>query len=378
MSDDTAPTGIVHDAWGQTLLHSLGDGLVIADQNGNVVFMNRPAEEILSVALDDIRGRSMDHCHRCPWKVRQILDQAGVETPYRAEISVGDRWLSITATHLRNEQGGNAGYAMTVRDTTERYRLEAALKQSNLELSERQEKLDLQIELARTIQKALMPGESADFPGARIRLWNSQSQIVGGDVMFLHEEEDGGWLMLGDIMGKGLFASQFVPLLHGFIRDGLPEASSPADLLGRLNAKLINFIADRFTLFITMICLRWNNGTRTLQIASAGNENPYLIEANGHISEILLQSSPIGLGGHDSYVNMELPLPAGSRILCYSDGVKDIHKTDSTLEQEWIMRMTREWISAGKDPFRELVGYLKISAEKNVPPDDQSLMMMEV
>lgn len=360
------------------LLQSLGDGLVIADRDGNVVFLNRPAELILSIALDDIRGKSIDACHRCPWKIRKVIDQASVEAPYRAEIPVGDRWLSITATYLRSDQGGCAGYAMTVRDTTERHALEAALKESNLELSERQEKIDLQIELARTIQKAFMPGELSTFPGARIQLWNTQSQIVGGDIMFVHEEEDGGWLMMGDIMGKGLFASQFVPLVHGYIRDELPKASSPADLLTRLNAKLIRFIADRFMLFITMICLRWTNGPRTLQIACAGHENPYLIDAAGAVSKLLLQSSPLGLGSGGAYENRELSLPSGSRILCYSDGVKDIHKNEVPSDQEWMVLTIREWISAGKDPFREMVGSLTRAAANSVPQDDQSLMMLEV
>ncbi|MBP7633302.1 SpoIIE family protein phosphatase [Candidatus Ozemobacteraceae bacterium] len=378
MTDKPASEAPFHPALGRSLFHSLGDGIVIADRDGNVVFLNRQAEEILSVALDDIRGKPMDACHRCPWKIRKIVGESGAEKPYRAEVPVGDRWLSVTATSLRGENGDCVGYVMTARDTTDRHMLETALKKSVFELRERQEKIDLQIELARTIQKALMPPDVSTFPGARVRLWNAQSQIVGGDVMFVREEADGGWLMLGDIMGKGLFASQFVPLLHGFVRDELPSASTPAGLLQKLNDRLVGFIADRFPLFVTMVCLRWTRDTRSVQIACAGNENPYLVGADGAVSKIELQNPPLGLCGSDGYQARELSLPPGCRILCWSDGVTEVHKNDPSLDRDWLERKIGEWISAGRDPFGELVGHLKQAAESNVPHDDQSLMILEV
>ena len=378
MTNELLSASVFQSSWGRALFHSLGDGIVIADREGNVVFLNRQAEEILSVALEDIRGKPMDGCHRCPWKIRKSIEQASAEKPYRAEVPVGDRWLSVTATYLRKEEGSCVGYVMTARDTTDRHLLETALKKSVFELRERQEKIDLQIELARSIQKVFMPPEISTFPGAHARFWNVQSQIVGGDVMFVREEADGGWLMLGDIMGKGLFASQFVPLLHGYVRDELPAAASPADLLEKLNARLIHFIADRFPLFVTMICLRWKLDTRKLYVACAGNENPHLIDAGGSVSKIVLENPPLGLGGDGPYDTRELSLPPGCRILCYSDGVSEVHKNDPSFEREWVERIIGTWVSAGRDPFGELVGHLKQTAETSVPHDDQSLMILEV
>ncbi|HNW34401.1 MAG TPA: SpoIIE family protein phosphatase [Candidatus Ozemobacteraceae bacterium] len=361
-----------------SLLQSLGEGLVIADPNGNIVFLNHQAEQILCVALETIRGKSMAHCHRCPWRIDEILGKFNSDSPYRAEVPVKDRWLSVTATPLKDAAGKLAGSVMVARDTTERHRLENALKQSNAELSERQERLDLQIELARSIQKALMPGDSVSFPGARIQLWNVQSQIVGGDVLFVHEEDEGGWLLLGDIMGKGLFASQFVPLIHGYIHDEIGKAASPADLMMCLDRRLAAFIDDRFTLFITMICLRWKKRERMLQIACAGHENPYLIDSDGNVSKILMQYPPLGLGKDGIYQNEEMTLSPGARLICYSDGVKDVHKSDVAANPEWLEAKIQECIASRKDPFVELVEYLNMLAGRAVPHDDQSLVLLEV
>ncbi|HEY9071794.1 MAG TPA: SpoIIE family protein phosphatase [Candidatus Ozemobacteraceae bacterium] len=371
--------GLVENPFVKGLLNSLGDGLVIADAEGRVLYLNTQAERILSVAFESIQGKEMASCHRCPWKITEILGKFAPDSPYRAEIPVRDRWLSITASPLIDTDGRVAGSVMVARDTTERHQLEAALKKTNAELKERHAGLDLQIELARNIQKSLMPAELASFPRARIQIWNKQSQVVGGDVMFVQKEADGGWLILGDIMGKGLFASQFVPLIHEYMHEETGRALSPSDLISRLNGRLNGFIGDRFTLFITMICLRWSATECVLRGACAGHEHPFVIGPEGGISTIGGEGPPVGLGVQDSWPDFEVALPPGSRVVCFTDGVQEVHRGDASVEQQkWLRTALADIVSRGAEPFNELVGYLNRLAQKKAPHDDQSLMVLEV
>ncbi|HOY67289.1 MAG TPA: SpoIIE family protein phosphatase [Candidatus Ozemobacteraceae bacterium] len=371
--------GMLENPFVKGLLNSLGEGLVIADAEGRVLYLNTQAERILAVTFEEIRGKEMALCHRCPWRITEILGNSASDAPYRAEIPVRDRWLTITASPLLDGEGGLAGSVMVARDTTERHQLEAALKKTNAELKERHEGLDLQIELARNIQKSLMPADLAAFPRARVRLWNKQSQVVGGDVLFVQEEKDGGWLLIGDIMGKGLFASQFVPLIHEHMHEEIDRASSPADLLTRLNDRLTSFIGERFTLFITMVCLRWNATDGTLRGACAGHEPPFVIGPDGAISTFGTQGPPLGLGIQNPWAGIEVALAPGSRVVCFTDGVKEVFKDDPAADREgWLRTTVDEIVSRGGDPFSELVGHLNRLALKKAPHDDQSLMVLEV
>ena len=82
----------------QTLFSALGEGIVVSDHAGRVLYLNQQAEEILGCRLAQIKGRNMHDCHQRPWKVEEVLMHHGATNPYRGDVQVGDRWLTVTAT----------------------------------------------------------------------------------------------------------------------------------------------------------------------------------------------------------------------------------------------------------------------------------------
>jgi len=361
-----------------SLLQSIGEGLVIADLEGRVTYMNSQAEKILGKSLTAIQGNHINDCHRCPWKIEELLkNQPNESFPHRNEVQMGKRWLSVTATPITGPNGQRQGSAMIVSDTTHHHKLEERLRHQFDELQERQKRLELQIYLARQIQKSLLPPEVADLPGLRARFWNHQSQVIGGDFTFIRGDRDGGWIIFGDVMGKGVFASQFVPLMLGYITDEIPNENDPGKLLQKLNERLFSFVNERFTLFVTLLCVHWNAPSRKLLVASAGHPSPILVRAGKFIEVHEQDSLPLGIVTPTKYQGIEVQLESEDQLLMFSDGLTEppIGKTPKEGAQIFLSHL-QTLMDSRQDLFSVLTAELDEQATRYQPRDDQTLIAL--
>ncbi|HNV69668.1 MAG TPA: SpoIIE family protein phosphatase [Candidatus Ozemobacteraceae bacterium] len=359
----------------QELMRSLGEGIVISDTEMRVLYLNPTAEKLLNTTLEQIRGISLLGCHRNPSKVEELINMGELREPFRTEIQHGSHWLHVTATPLSIEKGKHFGATMIVSDHTLRHQLEERLRQQFKELSERQRLLDTQIALARQIQKSLQPPEIQAMPRASLRFWNTQSQVVGGDFAVASAP----WIILGDVMGKGIFASQFVPLMIGFIGEETHKTDSPAQLLGALNQRLCSFIGDRFSLFVSLAALRWMPESSSLEIAMAGHEAPTVFRVDGTVQKLTQESVPLGVASSSTYFNSSVRLCDRDRVVLFSDGL-----TEPKVEQTYEQAVTRfidkynEKLRLGQDAFSATINELGAEAVHLQPGDDQTMLELEV
>jgi len=141
-----------------SILTSLGEGVVISDEDENVIFMNPAAEELLTVKEEDFLGKPIWDCHRnIP-----IVETAIAESrsgPVRREATGTElgKTFKLNIATVTGEDGGRRGSAMVIHDFTMEKKLQNDLLDSNRELTLRQDKLDYQLKVAREIQRALLP-----------------------------------------------------------------------------------------------------------------------------------------------------------------------------------------------------------------------------
>ncbi len=358
--------------WTRHLFGSTGEGLVVADQNHQVVYMNPQAEAALGKALVQMSGKTIHACHQCPWKVEEVLKGVSPEKPFRQEVAVGTRWLSITASPILSDTREFIGSIMVISDITARREAEATIQQQNQELMARQSRIDLQMELARSIQKALMPAPELEFNGISTRFWNRQSQVVGGDFGIVSPDPQGGWIVLGDVMGKGVAAGQFVPLMHGFVADELRTTLSPGVLLERLNQRLTRFIQERFTLFVTAAAVRIDPVRRQATAATAGQEGLFRVRPGAFEAIRLGGTFPLGLQPDSRYPETLLDLAAGETLLLMSDGITELEThTAGGHPPGWMARVLEQGsAAAARDPLPVITEYL----QRYAAPDDQTLI----
>jgi len=361
--------------WAKSLLGSIGEGIVVADEANRILYMNPQAEKVLGAALDKFKGKNIHGCHTCPWKVEEVIKGCSPEHPFREEISMGGRWISVTASPIFSEERKPIGSIMIVTDTTARKLLEETIQNQNHELVARQSRLDLQIEIARSIQRALLPEEEMRFNGIAIHFWNRQSQIIGGDFGIVSPDAQGCWVILGDVMGKGLSASQFVPLMHGFIKDEIKATLSPRSLLEGLNSRLTAFIQEKFTMFVTVLAVRIDlskPSKRVIHVSTAGHEGFFQI-SQGNVEALDLGGTfPLGLQDAPTYRQLEFEMAPDNFFFMMSDGITEGRHSDPTSQKNgWLCKLMKERTNdAALDSHSVIKDYLL----RYQPPDDQTLI----
>ncbi|MFD6683326.1 SpoIIE family protein phosphatase [Micromonospora parva] len=177
--------------------------------------------------------------------------------------------------------------------------------------------------IATTLQHSLLPRSLPQLPGAVVAsryLPGSADVEVGGDwydAVALNGEEL--VLVIGDVVGKGVPAAAAMGQLRNALRAYVLEGFDPGESLTRLN-RLVGSTEGRS--FATVVCLMFNPRTGRLRYASAGHPSPLLI-TGGDVAFLHDRAlgPPVGALPGATYESAEAEMPAGSRLLLYTDGL---------------------------------------------------------
>ena len=122
----------------RTALDDVTTNVMIADRERNIVFVNRPLQQMLAAAESDLRrdlpqfdasnliGRNIDIFHRNPAHQAKLLDT--LATTYRAQISVGGRLLRLIVNPIVSTEGERQGFVVEWADRTLEAQVEAELE----------------------------------------------------------------------------------------------------------------------------------------------------------------------------------------------------------------------------------------------------------
>ncbi|WP_430783881.1 SpoIIE family protein phosphatase [Actinoplanes sp. G11-F43] len=178
--------------------------------------------------------------------------------------------------------------------------------------------------IAATLQHSLLPQSLPRVPGAIVAgryLPGSSEARVGGDWYDVIAGPDGElFLVIGDVVGKGVQAAAGMGQLRNALRAYLLEGFDCGTALSRLN-RLVDTLGRRQ--FATVLCVGFDPRTRRMRYSSAGHPSPVLIPA-GQTGTFLYDTAlgpPVGALGSVTYPTRETELDAGTRLLLYTDGL---------------------------------------------------------
>ncbi|MDX3572659.1 SpoIIE family protein phosphatase [Streptomyces sp. ID05-47C] len=172
-----------------------------------------------------------------------------------------------------------------------------------------------------TLQRSLTNSALPVVPGLELtgRYLPASEHDVGGDwfdVIALPEGRTG--LVIGDVMGHGIHAAAVMGQLRTAVRTLARHDIHPARLLRSLDAVVADMGEDEMA---TCVYAVHDPASGGCLVARAGHLPPAVMAPDGSIRFLDgPPGTPLGTGGHEFRAE-EVPLPPGSLLVLYTDGL---------------------------------------------------------
>jgi PAS domain S-box-containing protein len=176
--------------------------------------------------------------------------------------------------------------------------------------------------IARNLQIGLRPPRPAPVPGlesAVIFEAAGRGIEIGGDLYDVLPTDDGCWVLIGDVAGKGSEAAGVSVAVRHAVRGLTREVDEPEEVLGRVNELLLEGTGlHDFATAVLVRMRRVGGGEWTLSAASAGHPPPIHVRRGG--ARLLGGGTVLG-ALHDVKVQRhDANFAAGDTLLFCTDG----------------------------------------------------------
>jgi len=192
-----------------------------------------------------------------------------------------------------------------------------------------QERVTQELRVARLIQEQFLPTGVPDVPGWRIGAYYRPAREVGGDFYDFIDLPDGRvGVVIGDVTDKGVPAALVMATTQGLLREIAHQAVEPAEVLGRVNERLVGDIPPN--MFVTCQYAAFDPSTGLMTIANAGHNLPYL-RGFQDVTDVHVTGMPLGLISGSVYDQIDVVVAEGSCLLLHSDGLAEARNTAGDL-----------------------------------------------
>jgi serine phosphatase RsbU (regulator of sigma subunit) len=212
---------------------------------------------------------------------------------------------------------------------------QAAVAIDNAKMHEQvvaQRALQRDLELARRMQRTLLPGAPPQVPGYFFFDYYQAARQVGGDY-YDYVPLPGGRhaVIVGDVAGKGVPAALLMARLSADVRFILASEPDPA--------KAVQLINDGFARrdwgdrFVTMLVAILNPATNELTGVNAGHMAPLLRRCDGSVSDIGEEAAglPLGVAEGYEYESFKHQVEPGEVLTMFTDGFSEAMNSEREL-----------------------------------------------
>lgn len=175
--------------------------------------------------------------------------------------------------------------------------------------------------IARDLQRGLRPPHPAEIPGLEISVFfeaAGEGIEIGGDLYDVLPTEDGCWLLVGDVAGKGSAAAGVSVAVRHAVRGLTREVDEPEEVLNRVNEMLLEGQGLNDFATALLIRMREAEGGWRAELASAGH--PPAVHLNGVGATQFGGGSVLGAWAEAPPQSHEATLAAGETLILCTDG----------------------------------------------------------
>ncbi|MDQ6809016.1 MAG: SpoIIE family protein phosphatase [Verrucomicrobiota bacterium] len=188
-------------------------------------------------------------------------------------------------------------------------------------------RLDHDLEIARDIQRILLPAQAPVVPGFEISGLNIPARQVSGDYFdYVTVDEERLGVAIADVSGKGVPASIIMAICRSVLRSQATRNSSPADVLRNVNRQLYPDIKE--DMFISMAYVILDHARNEILLARAGHDAPLLYqESTRTVTPVKPPGMVVGIDSGSVFDRITsdhtVRLERGDCLFLYTDGITE-------------------------------------------------------
>lgn len=202
---------------------------------------------------------------------------------------------------------------------------QTALALQNLNLQSAyidKKRMDKELEMARNIQRRLMPQEIPAVTGLDVYGESRPCYEVAGDYYDIITNSEGNtFMVVADVSGKGAGAAMIMANLQASIRVGLDLTEDFTDFVTRINNHIYKNTSS--SEFITFFICGWEPVASTFHYINAGHNPPILIDKDGAITTLDATGLILGILPDQKYEQKIIKIEKGMTIAIYTDGLEE-------------------------------------------------------
>jgi len=186
-----------------------------------------------------------------------------------------------------------AGFVAGAVATEIRKQVEAALREA--ETRRQVERLEHDLEIAKSIQQSLLPTSAPRVHGFEIAGWNQPADQTGGDFYDWQSLSDGKFLIaLADVTGHGIGPALLAAVCRAYARAIFTPEREMLKAMEQVNAALSKDVGPgRFVTFVAVLC---TPGSSRVELLSAGHGPLFLyLLRDDSFDAMPAQGLPLGL-----------------------------------------------------------------------------------
>ncbi|NMH98755.1 PP2C family protein-serine/threonine phosphatase [Pseudonocardia acidicola] len=183
---------------------------------------------------------------------------------------------------------------------------------------------------ATTLQRSLLPTALPAVPGLELAArYVAGDGDVGGDWYDVFSLPTGRvWIVVGDVVGRGLRAAIDMGRLRSAVRAYALESDDPAELIRKVDMQLQLFEPDTMA---TILCATVDPSREQLRLSCAGHPPPVLARRAQPATLLELPADlPVGVDPRRPRHTTTVALPPGADVCFYTDGL--VERRDSSLD----------------------------------------------
>ena len=194
-------------------------------------------------------------------------------------------------------------------------------------MANEKKRLDQDLEIARDIQRILLPAEAPAINGFQISGINVPARQVSGDYFdYIRVDDERLGVAIADVSGKGIPASLIMAICRSVLRAEAARNPSPADVLRKVNRQLYPDIKE--DMFISIAYLILDHERNGITLARGGHDAPLLYKQQSQsVTPIKSPGMVVGIDSGNVFdritSDFAVPLERDDCLILYTDGVTE-------------------------------------------------------